>query len=179
MATLTTRLLPFAVAMMACLPACNVYAGEPACESPVIPIYTTRDVYLDEGGAASGCIRQYFPTPEAYIAGWTENEGIFGSTDPTDPASWNSLDGLALAIETCYEVRTWPFFPPGSCGLPLLPAYEGDFDPTGLSGREWVMRWFLVCGSPEIGEFEFKVPIVRQDFCPDDLERIMRDGFED
>ena len=165
-------------ALLAALPWNSVSAGA-TCLSPTVEIYTTRDLFLDEGGAADACMRQQFPLSDgAFVAGWTENEGIFGVTDPFDPNSWNALDGLALAIETCYQVATSPNFPPGTCGLPMHPLYEGELDPSGFSGRSWVMRWYLVCGSPELGVFEFNKPIVRVDHCPDDVEIIMRDGFE-
>ncbi len=165
-------------AILASVPWSSAMAGD-ACLSPTVQIYTTRDLFLNEGGAADACMRQRFPLSNgAYIAGWTENEGIFGSTDPFDPNSWNSLDGLALAIETCYQVATSPNFPPGTCGLPMHPRYEGDLDPSGMAGRSWIMRWYFVCGSPEVGIFEFNKPIVRIDHCPDDVEIIMRDGFE-
>lgn len=175
MATLKSRIPPFLISLMAGLPAASLYAGTPQCLSPTVEIYTTQDLYLEEGGAAlNGCVRDFFPAPPAYIAGWTVNEGNFGFLDPQFPEGWNSLDGLALAIETCYQVRTYPFFPPGTCGLPLHPKFEGEFHPSGLIGRAWVMRWYLVCGSPEVGVFEFSVPIVRQNFCLD----LFRDGFE-
>jgi hypothetical protein len=165
-------------AALATVPFSGATAGE-GCLSPTVEIYTTRDLYLEEGGTADGCMREQFPLSEgAYVAGWTQDEGNFGVSDPFQPESWNSTGGLALAIETCYQVATWPNFPPGTCGLPMHPTYEGELHPSGLFGKDWVMRWYFICDNPDAGIFEFRKPIVRIDHCPDDLEIVMRDGFE-
>lgn len=150
-------------------------AGQQCME--IIELYTTLDFFLQEQGTApvNGCMRQRFPASTSLVEGWTFDEGTFAQGDPEDPSSWNATSGLALAIEDCYNVPTWPFFPPGTCGIPMHPTYEGEYDFSGLQGREWVMRWNLTtCGTPPQGEFEYKVQVVRQEYCLD----LLINGFE-
>lgn len=160
------------------------------CLEGTVEIYTTMHNFIEAEGYAmiNACVRSFFPPGQSVVPGWSDIEGTFVQLDPNDPTSWNSADGLARAIEACYgpppgpnPVPTWPFFPPGSCGLPMHPTYEGEFDPTGLAGREWVMRWYLTdqaCNPPPMPPlplFEAKVQIVRQEFCLD----LLRNGFEE
>lgn len=171
---LPTRL---AAALLSLLTVAPAQAGE-QCLEGTVELYTTMHLFIEEQGFAevNACIRSFFPESESLLEGWADTEGTFVQLDPDDPTSWKSSGGLAEAIETCYQVQTWPFFPPGTCGFPMYPAYEGDYDPTGFAGRDWAMRWHLTdCSSPPQGEFEFKVQVIRQNYCLD----MLRDGFEE
>ncbi len=155
-------------------------AGDPpTCSVTPIPLYTTFEVWLDEPGPPTGCVRELLPSPPGLRQGWITEEGSFGQSDPSDPNSWNSLSGLALVIESCYgpsgPVPTYPNFPPGSCGLFEYPRFEGDYS---TFDRQWVMKWRHTCGNEQTPIIELRVNVYREDFCPPPEPPIMVDGFE-